>query len=464
MRALFAFVACLCTALWLLPAFTASDAKPAAEPAPGSVEPERETDGYTETPSSQYLGLLPDGETKRRFILDCTGCHQFDPTTIGVDGRLKSHAEWTARTQQMLAFAGAHTSFPVMAPSRDAGETADWLTTHLGDAQPIPALALPEVETDPSVRFTEYDLPAPQDLPHDLVLDPEGRLVITGQLSGLMYVLDPETGAFSQRSIPVPNANPRALSVDAYGIWWVLLGGPEQIARFDPAVEAWETWPIGMHPHSIVREEDGRIWFNGHFSKSPEQIGVLDPATGDVTTYDVPSTPMPDGGSTIPYGLRRGPDGMIWGTQLVGNRLMRFDPATERFTLYDLPTSYSGPRRLDVAPDGTVWIPQYAAGKLARFDPATETFREYDLPIDDALPYIVRVDAERGWVWIATSGADALLRFFPDEERFTVHPLPTPRSIVRHLDLDPATGTLWLSYGNFPATHPKIVKAEVITE
>lgn len=445
--------------LWLVPAPVAPQAEAVSKGAPFTPRP----DEYAETPSSRYLGLLPEGETKRRFILDCTGCHQFDPATIGVDGRLKSHAEWSAWTGQMLAFAGAHTSFPVMAPSRNAQATADWLVAHLGDeTRTVPDLAPPEVEADASVQFTEYDLPVPQDLPHDLVLDPEGRLVITGQLSGRMYVLDPATGTFEQRSIPVPNANPRALHVDADGTWWVLLGGPEQIARFDPTTGEWQTWGIGMHPHSIVRDGE-RIWFNGHFSKDPEQIGVLDPATGAVMTYDVPSPPMPDGGSTIPYGLRRGLGGTIWGTQLVGNRLVRFDPAAERFTLYDLPTAYSGPRRLDVAPDGTVWIPEYAAGKLARFDPATETFREYDLPIPDALPYIVRVDAERGWVWVATAGADALLRFFPDEERFAVHPYPTPRSIVRHLDLDSETGTLWLSYGNFPPAHPKIVKAEVVT-
>ena len=28
--------------------------------------------------SSAWLSLLPDGEAKRKFILDCTGCHQFD--------------------------------------------------------------------------------------------------------------------------------------------------------------------------------------------------------------------------------------------------------------------------------------------------------------------------------------------------------------------------------------------------
>jgi hypothetical protein len=31
--------------------------------------------------AAQLLRLLPDGEEKRRFILDCTGCHTFDART-----------------------------------------------------------------------------------------------------------------------------------------------------------------------------------------------------------------------------------------------------------------------------------------------------------------------------------------------------------------------------------------------
>lgn len=425
------------------------------------VRPASKTDDVITTPSSQYLALLPDGETKRRFILECTGCHQFDERMIATDDRLKSEDEWRMRTEQMLSFAGAHTSFPILAPSRDAVETATWLVEALGNEDdPIPQVEPLRFREQESVTFMEYPLPNQLDLPHDLVLDGDGHLVITGQLTGKMYTLDAATGEFTEYSIPVPNANPRALSVDPDGNWWVLLGGPEMIARYDPANKTWKHWGIGMHPHSIVREASGRIWFNGHFTKNPEQIGYLDASTGVVKTFDVPSPVMPDGGSTIPYGLRLAPDGSLWGTQLMGGRLVKFEPQTERFTNYELPTPYSGPRRLDVAKDGTVWIPEYAAGKLARFDPATETFTEYDLPIKDALPYIVRVDSERGWIWIATAAADALLRFFIDDERFEAYPLPTPKSLVRHMELDGASGTLWLSYGNFPAVTPKIVRVD----
>lgn len=273
-----------------------------------------------------------------------------------------------------------------------------------------------------------------------------------------MYILDPATSEFSLRPIPVENANPRALAIEEDGTWWILLGGPRKIAKYQPESDEWRTWDIGLYPHSIVRDDRGRIWFNGHFTKDPEQIGMLDPETGRVEYFDVPTPSMPDGGSTIPYGLRPGPEGRLWATQLFGGRLLAFDPATERFDVFPLPEPFSGPRRPDVGRDGTVWIPEYAAGRLARFDPRTESFEEYDLPIKDSLPYVVRVDSERNWVWIATAAADVLYRFFIDEERFETYPYPTPNNIVRHMTVDERDGTLWLSYGNFPPTGPRIVR------
>ncbi|MEO0560167.1 MAG: hypothetical protein AAF170_18520, partial [Bacteroidota bacterium] len=203
-----------------------------------------------------------------------------------------------------------------------------------------------------------------------------------------------------------------------------------------------------------------QVWFNAHFSKDPETIGVLDPSTGEVTVIEVPTPRQPDGGSTIPYGLRIDADGVVWGTQLLGNRLIRYDPATDQVGLFELPTSHSGPRRPDVAPDGRIWIPQFAAGKVAVFDPETEAFTEHALPVPDALPYIVRV-AEDGMVWVATGAADAVLRFDPRSMDWHVHPLPTRGALVRHMELD-ADGSAWIAYGNVPAIDPKVAHIQIL--
>lgn len=406
--------------------------------------------------SSAFLALLPDGETKRRFILDCAGCHQFDERIAMPDGSPRTRASWAESTELMLSFAGAHTSFPIISASRDADATADWLYEHLTDRTPVPIAPTASAE----VTITEFDLPRPDDLPHDVAVDSEGRVIVTGMMSQVMYVLDPESGTFEEHAIPVEMGGPRAVEVDGDGAWWIVLGGPQLLARYEPAESSWDTWELGMYPHEIARDSRGRVWFNGHFTKQPEQLGYVAPLSGEVKVQDVPVPPMPGGGSTIPYGLRSAPDGSIWMTELIGGRLVKFDPQTEAFTLYDLPTPFSGPRRLDIDDQGIVWVPEFANNRLARFDPTSETFTEYELPTPDALPYVARVDHRTGVVWVATAGADLIARFDPSSESFTEYRLPTKGALVRHIDIDARTGDVWGAYAPFPPVSPKVFRVQ----
>lgn len=440
-----------------LAGFEAGSTDPTSERIPSSRLSQQEWERAT---SAELLALLPDGEAKRAFILDCTGCHQFDQRTTTANGRLRNEAEWAERIRQMLAFAGASTGFPIISPSRHAETTASWLVEHLGGPDdPLPDLEPPRIpRPTPPATITEFDLPDPNDLPHDLMLAAKGQVVVTGMFTHRLYVLDPATGSFQTQPIPVPDANPRAAETDRHGRWWVLLGGPQKVARFDPESGAWSSWDLGMYPHSIGLDAQGRVWFNGHFTKEPELLGSLDPATGKVSTAAVPVPVMPDGGSTIPYELRVGSDGTVWMTELRGNRLVRFDPATQSFRLYELPTPHSGPRRFDLDAHGVVWVPEYAGNKLARFDPRTESFTEYEFPLKDALPYVVRADHTRGVLWIGTAAADVVARFDPRTRTFDVYPLPTQGALIRHLVVDPRTGAVWGAYSPVPARSPKIVR------
>jgi streptogramin lyase len=406
----------------------------------------------TSAPASAWLALLPDGSIKRRFILDCAGCHVLDARIARVGGAPRSRESWEASVGQMLLFAGATTSFPIMSPDRDAAETADWLALHLSDQAPAPTLPAAEPA---GFEVVEYPLPRP-DLPHDVAIAADGRIIVTGMLTGVLYALDPANGGFTEISIPIPEANPRAIEVTPDGAWWVVLGGPAKIARHDPRTGEWRHWDVGLYAHETAIDSSGRVWYNGHFTKSPEILGVLDPATGATRTFEVPSPPMENGGSTIPYGLRVGGDGTVWMTQLLGNRLVRFDPQTESFTIYDLPTPHSGPRRLDVDSEGRVWIPEFANDRLALFSPETGTFIEHVFPTRDALPYVARVDDRRGVVWLGTAGGDLVGRFDTATGEWVEIPLPTHPALVRHLAIDPRTGDVWGAYAPFPIESPKV--------
>src|SRR4029078_13035908 len=46
--------------------------------------------------SADSRGLLPDGEAKRKFILDCTGCHQFNESRALQNGPPRSASQWAA--------------------------------------------------------------------------------------------------------------------------------------------------------------------------------------------------------------------------------------------------------------------------------------------------------------------------------------------------------------------------------
>ncbi len=398
--------------------------------------------------SSDWLGRLPAGEEKRQFILDCTGCHQFDSVVALPEGRARTHSEWAEAVRRMLGFSGATSSFPVISAGRSPEATASYLAAALEQGPPA-GVAYPASRA----QITEYEMPTPGDLPHDVAVDSSGQVIITGMFSHRMYRLNPVSGEMVQVEIPVPSANPRAVELGAGGDWFVLLGGPGQVARYSPATRRWTTWPIGMYPHSLGIGPDGRVWFNGHFTRDPELIGSVLPATGRVETAVVPRHPALGSvpGGPIPYELRVAPDGSIWGSELAGNRIFSYQPSSRRFETWTLPTPVSGPRRFDIDRRGVLWIPAYSAGKLVRFEPASGRFTEIDLPVADALPYVARVDHGRDVVWIGTAAADAVLRYDIRTGQFAVIPLPSRGALVRHLAVDPRTHDVWLAYGASPS-------------
>jgi streptogramin lyase len=427
-----------------------------AEPAPEARL--RLSDGDPVLPApSAWLAGLPAGEPARRFILDCTGCHVTDSERLEVRGLPRDSTSWHAAVEQMKAMFGPGTGFPIMSEWANPENLAGWCARSFRDVRPEhSALRGPE---DGGAVLTEHPVPVPQDLAHDLMVDPSGAVLITGMFTHQMYRLDPAAGVFDVTPIPVPGANPRALDVDARGRWWVVLGGPGKVAVYDPPRAEWELHDVGMYAHSIAVGPDGRAWVNGHFSHDPELIAAVDGDSGEIARFPVPAagggTPAE---STIPYGLRVARDGSVWGTQLRGNRLIRLDPATGDVKQWEMPVTHSGPRRPDVAPDGSVWIPLYSADALVRFDPATERFRKWDFPVPGALPYVVRIDQRDGTVWIGTGHGDVVASFDPRTERFRLYPLPTRGALIRHLDVDESRGEIWFAYGASPGIPGKVMR------
>ena len=408
-------------------------------------------------PSSAWLALLPDGETKRRFVLDCTGCHQLHEGIAFTGGRPRTREEWHAAVQRMLGYAGASTGFPVISAAREPAATAEWLATHLvkkpAAPRPVPALPIGEA------RVTEFPLPVPRDLPHDVAVDSGGRVLVTGMFTDRIFVLDGTSGTLDTVPIPVPRANPRAVEVDAQGRWWVVLGAPGRLARYEPAQREWRTFDVGFYAHSVAVGRDGRAWANGHFTRDPAVLAAVD-SSGQVQRVELPRHPSlaTVAGGPIPYEVRVAPDGRVWTSELQGNRLTWHDPRTGASGAITMPVEHSGPRRFDIDAHGDLWIPAYANNEIVRFTPASQRFERFTLPLPDAAPYVVRVDPAGDRLWIGTGAADAVLSFEPRTRRFTVYPLPSRGAMVRHLAVDPRTRDVWLAYGASPGIPARVAR------
>jgi streptogramin lyase len=60
---------------------------------------------------------------------------------------------------------------------------------------------------------------------------------------------------------------------------------------------------------------------------------------------------------------------MVWTTSITSDRIVKFDPATERFTEYDLPTRGTESRHIyadNQTDPPTIWIPYDRTNKIAR--------------------------------------------------------------------------------------------------
>ncbi|GEM_PF-936929 len=416
-----------------------------------------EADVASQVSGAEWLSVLPDDDETRQFILDCQGCHQLAWVRNVYKG-WQTSSQWETSIKKMQGYYGPNTGFPIIGPM-DAPHTSVWLEQYLTDdvTPPQPLPIQPEAQ---NIRITEYDFSGAG--PHDLVLDANGQVIVTGMFSNDMYSLNPDTGEFTRYAL-TSNANPRAIEIDSQGVWWIVFGNPHQVASFNPQTEELKTYPVGMYAHSIALDSQGNAWANGHFKANPGKVMMINPQDGSRKTFDIPDNNTSNlTGLPISYDLRVDANNIVWGSDLNWNRIYKLDPQTSEVIHYELPNSTSGPRRFDFDNDGNLWIPEFSGGRLAMFNPVAETFTEWETPTKNAEPYVVKVDKARNIVWIGYAAANRLARFDIATQTFTEYPLPTPFALIRHMAIDESTGDVWFSYHHVPTYQDMVVRLQII--
>ena len=100
---------------------------------------------------------------------------------------------------------------------------------------------------------------------------------------------------------------------------------------------------------------DGNLWFTEVIGN---RIGQATTA-GDITDFPIPTA------STNPYAITVGSDGALWFAEIVGNQIGRSTTAGA-ITEFHVPTADSQPNGIAAGPDGALWFTQSNANKIGR--------------------------------------------------------------------------------------------------
>lgn len=217
---------------------------------------------------------------------------------------------------------------------------------------------------------------------------------------------------------------------DKTGKIWIPYNGPvNKIARLDPATGALEDFPVPstdvLRIHSAVPAADGTVWFSEQFKN---KIGHLDPVTKQISEYESPNP-----GTT--HTIRIDSKGMVWSS---GDPLNRFDPETHKFTAYHADSgAYYG---ITIDKDDNIWAGGLRDdGKLYRVD--SKGIQKSWVPPTKGEPRRILVAAD-GTVWFGEYFSGKVAHFDPKTETFKEYTLPGARPSPYALGVDRG-GKIW---------------------
>ena len=347
--------------------------------------------------SQTVASALPQGEGESLVREHCSSCHR--PEILERAQGYDSISEWRELMATMVAldepradliaryltkhFKSSPELYPTLVPGPVNIEIEEWLVPTLGQRSRDPVEGL-----DGSIWWTgmwaslvgrldpltgdvrEYPLP-PSARPHSIVPDNEGFIWYLGNSNGTVGKLNPLTGDI--REYDTGLADPHTGVFHPNGYFYFTAQRAGAVARLDPASGEVLTANTCPRPYGIKVGPDGYLYvaFNGE-----NAIGQVDPATLEVNYFAIPHEDSR---------IRRldiASDGTIWYVNSSRGKIGHLDPKTGAVREWDSP---SGPKSHPYAIaviDDVVWYNESGQrpDALVRFDPETEAFQSWAIP------------------------------------------------------------------------------------
>lgn len=340
---------------------------------------------------------LPEGDGKSLVQAACTTCHGLNMIT-GSAG-FAGAAEWRRVFSTMISLPDAQartiaeylaehfpedvSQRPTLIPGEVNIEIVEWQVPTLGQRSRDPAEA-PDGSIwwtgmwaslagrlDPaSGRMEEFRLP-PSARPHTVVPDAEGNIWYTGNSNATIGKLDPVTGLVTEYS--TQSRDPHSAVFHPNGNLYFTAQGAGMLGRLDPASGTVTEVATEPRPYGIKVGPDGSLWVahNGI-----NKISRMHPDTLDIRYYEVPDP------QTRIRRLDLDSQGMVWFVNSTLGKIGRLDPETGEIRQWNSPSGPDSHPYAIAVVDDVVWYNE--SGKrpdaLVRFDPASERFQSWAIP------------------------------------------------------------------------------------
>ncbi len=225
----------------------------------------------------------------------------------------------------------------------------------------------------------EFPIAVAGSSPHALVEDAAGHIFFTAINRNYIGRLDPKTGSVIE--YPTAKADPAARSphtliYDQKGtIWFTMQSG--HVGRLAPTTGEMKIVPSpsgsGSYPYGIQVNSQGVPWyvdFRGN------RIASVDPSTMAITEVTLPNP------ASRPRRLTITPDDVIWYTDFARGALGRYDPKTGAFREWMSPGGSDSEPYGIASIGGTIWYSESGVrpNTLVRFDPVSDKFQTWAIP------------------------------------------------------------------------------------
>jgi virginiamycin B lyase len=199
-----------------------------------------------------------------------------------------------------------------------------------------------------------------------------------------------------------------------------------EVSELKVTIREWDVPTKGAHPHDPAVGPDGALWFT---EQMQNKIGSVDPRTGAFKEYKLN---IQDSG---PHGLVADRQGNIWFTGNFKGYIGKLDPRTGTVTEFKIPDPKGeDPHTAVFDAHGLLWFTLQVANMVGRLDPRSGKIDLKNVPTVDSHPYGIAINS-KGVPIFCQFATNKVAKIDPQTMEITEYALP-PGARPRRIAID----------------------------